>query len=123
MTDLGICTASVTVKGKGKYTGEKTLTYKIVPKAPILKASRKSDTTIKLSWTPVKGAEKYQIYYAKGGGKYKKFNAVFSDTTTVVLKSKYFQKYNCEFIVRAVTEDDGKDYYGAYSNEVKVRLK
>ena len=58
-----IGTASVTITGKGDYSGSKTLTYKIVPKKITLKVSKKSDTKAKFSWAKVKGAEIHCNYF------------------------------------------------------------
>ena len=61
---------TVTVYGKGKYTGKKVIDYKIVPgKVKVTKVSR-GKTAVKLTWSKVQGAEKYRIY-RKVGGKYK----------------------------------------------------
>lgn len=118
-----IGTASVTIKGKGKYTGEKTLTYQILPKKVSLKAYRNSKNKIVLKWDAVKGADKYQIYMAVGGGQYKKLVTVTNKSTTVTLSGAKFNKAHCEFIVRAVAAEEDGTYYGPYSEEITVRLK
>ncbi len=105
--------ATVTIKGKGKYTGSKSVTFNIVPKKVTLKAS-KGDDSVKLSWTKVTGAEKYQIYYSVNGGKYKKLTTTSKLTKTV--KGLDFSKNSYKFKVRAVAEgNDGKTYTGPYS--------
>ena len=62
---------TITVTGKGKYTGTKKLQFNIVPKKPTIKLSEKSGK-ITVSWGKITGAEKYQIYYSTDGKKYKK---------------------------------------------------
>ncbi len=114
-------TASVTIKGKGNYTGSKTLTYKIVPKKTTLKAAKKSDSKVKLSWTAVKGAEKYQIYYSTDGKTYKKLATASGSKTSVTLSGLDFKKNDYKFKIRSYGTDDGKKYYSSFSNVVTVK--
>lgn len=114
-------TASVTIKGKGNYTGSKTLTYKIVPKKTTLKAAKKSDSKVKLSWTAVKGAEKYQIYYSTDGKTYKKLATASGSKTSVTLSGLDFKKYDYKFKIRSYGTDDGKKYYSSFSKTVTVK--
>lgn len=116
-----IGTATVTITGKGKYTGTKTLTYKIVPKKTTLKAEKKSNTKVKLSWTAVSGAEKYQIYYSKNGGEYKKLGTVSGSKTSVTASKLDFKKNDYKFKIRAYTKVDGKTYYSSYSSAITVK--
>ena len=116
-----IGTASVTIKGKGNYTGEKTLTYKIVPKKTTLKATKKSNTKITLSWTEVKGAEKYQIYYSTNGGSYKKLATVSGNKTSYTTSKLDFEKNDYKFKIRSYKEVDGKKYYSSFSNVKTVK--
>lgn len=116
-----IGTASVTIKGKGDYTGTKTLTYKIVPKKTTLKAAKKSDSKVKLSWTAAKGAEKYQIYYSTDGKTYKKLATASGSKTSVTLSGLDFKKYDYKFKIRSYGTDDGKKYYSSFSKVVTVK--
>ncbi len=117
-----IGTASVTITGKGDYSGSKTLTYKIVPKKTTLKVSKKSDTKAKFSWAKVKGAEKYQIYYSTNGGKsYKKLATVSGSKTSYTSSKLDFDKYNYKFKIRSYKTVDGKKYYSSYSKVVTVK--
>ncbi len=113
--------ATVTIKGKGKYTGSKSVTFNIVPKKVTLKAS-KGDNSVKLSWTKVTGAEKYQVYYSVNGGKYKKLTTTSKLTKTV--KGLDFSKNSYKFKVRAVAEgSDGKTYAGSYSGVKTIKKR
>ena len=116
-----IGTASVTIKGKGDYTGTKTLTYKIVPKKTTLKAAKKSDSKVKLSWTAAKGAEKYQIYYSTDGKTYKKLATASGSKTSVTLSGLDFKKYDYKFKIRSYGTNDGKKYYSSFSKVVTVK--
>lgn len=117
-----IGTASVTIKGKGKYTGTKTLTYKIVPKKTTLAADKKSSSKVKLSWTAVDGAEKYQIYYsADGGNSYKKLATVSGDKTSCTVKKLDFENNDYKFKIRSYKKVDGTKYYSSFSKVVTVK--
>ena len=114
--------ATVTVKGKGSYTGEKTIEYKIVPKKTTLKVSKKSETKAAFSWTAVKGAEKYEIYCSKDGGKtYKKFKTVSGEETSYTSTKLDFKKYDYKFKIRSYGVKDSKKYYSSYSKVVTVK--
>lgn len=116
-----IGTASVTVIGKGDYTGEKTLTYKILPKKTTLSSKKIDKDTAKLWWKKTAGAEKYEIFYSKNGGQYKKLATVSSGKRTVTLSGFNFEKYSYKFKVRAYAVDDGEYYYSSLSEAVKVK--
>lgn len=116
-----IGTASVTITGKGSYTGEKTLTYKILPKKPVIKAAKTDSDTIKLTWNKTTGADKYEIYISKNGGQYKKLATTSGKRTSVTLSGFDLKKYNYKFKIRACTEDDGQYYYSPLSQAAKVK--
>ncbi len=117
-----IGTATVTIKGKGNYTGTKTLTFKIVPAKTTLKVSKKSDTKATFSWAAVKGAEKYQLYYSVDGGKtYKKYTTISGSKTSYTTSKLNFKKYDYKFKIRAYDKVDKTTYYGSYSKIVSVK--
>ncbi len=116
-----IGTATVTITGKGNYTGTKTLTYKIVPKKTTIKVTKKSDIKAKFTWTAVDGAEKYQLYYSTNGGKYKKLATVSGSKTSVTLSGLDFEKNDYKFKIRSYGTDDGTKYYSSFSKAVTVK--
>ncbi|MBQ7835253.1 MAG: hypothetical protein IJ385_05665 [Ruminiclostridium sp.] len=116
-----IGTATVTIKGKGNYTGTKTLTYKIVPKKTTLKVAKSSDTKAKFTWTAVDGAEKYQIYYSTNGGKYKKLATVSGSKTSYTSTKLDFKKNDYKFKIRSYATSDDAKYYSSYSKAVAVK--
>lgn len=77
-------TAQATVTLKGKYSGSKTLNFKIVPgKVSGIKASQ-TTSSIKLSWNKVNGAYKYAVYtYNKSTKKYTRIDTVKTNSVTV----------------------------------------
>lgn len=108
--------ATITVTGKGKYTGTKTIKFKIVPKKPEIKVSKKS-SKITVSWGEIAGAEKYQIYCSVNGGKYKR---IATTSKTSYSTSKLNVKDDLKFKVRAYTEVDDVKYYGSLSKVVAL---
>ena len=111
-----IGTASVTIKGKGKYTGSKTIKFDIVPKKPTIKVSEKNGK-ITIKWNEIDGAEKYQIYYAVDGGKYKK---LATTSKTSYSTTKLDPDDDLSFRVRARTEADDEYYYSSFSKVVEL---
>ena len=78
-------------------------------------------TKAKFSWTAVKGAEKYQIYYSTNGGKYKKLATVSGSKTSATLSGLDFKKNDYKFKIRSYDKADGKTYYSSFSKVVAVK--
>ena len=112
--NVKIGTATVTVKGKGKYSGSKKLTFKIIPGTTTLKVSQ-SGKKISLSWGKVSGATTYQLYYSVNGGKFKLLTAT---NKTSFSTSKLSTKNKYTFKVRALSKKNGKTSYGGWSKTV-----
>ena len=118
-----IGTATVTITGKGNYTGVKTLTFKINPaKVTSLKQSTSYSTAnIKMSWTKVAGAAGYEVYRGDSkNGSYKLLKTVTTNSCTnsgLKAGSKYYYK------VRAYKTVNGKKVYGAYSDAKSMLTK
>ena len=115
-------TYTVTVTFKGNYSGKKTLTFTIAPKAPTLKANA-AKKSAKLSWNKQTGATGYNVYMATSkNGKYKKIatvkNGKVSYTKTGLTKGKTYY-----FKVAAYTTSGGKTINGAYSAVKSVKVK
>ena len=114
-----IGTATITVTMKGRYTGTKTLKFKIVPAATKLKAS-KSGGKFNLSWSKVSGVDGYQIYYSTNGGStYKSAGNVSGSKTSAKLSLDTSKKH--VFKIRAYKKVNGTKYYGAWSDTVTVK--
>lgn len=108
--------ATVTITGKGNYTGTKTLTFKIVPKKVTL-TGKTSGTKEALSWKKSTGAAGYEIYYSTDGGKFRKL--------TTVKGTKYSAEMTAagtyKFKVRPYVRINGKKVYGQWSNTVSCK--
>ncbi|MCI8668815.1 MAG: fibronectin type III domain-containing protein [Lachnospiraceae bacterium] len=118
-----IGTATVTITGKGNYTGMRTLTFKINPArvTSFKQSAVYSTSTIKMSWKKVSGAAGYVVYRGTSkGGTYKLLKTVTTNScSNAGLKagSKYYYK------VRAYKTVNGKKVYGDYSESIGMSTK
>lgn len=113
-------TATVTIKGKGIYTGTKKVTFKIVKKplsteALTVKAT-KTSSKIKVSWNKAEGAEKYVVWVSKNGKDFKKYKEYSSKTTSMAIK--YNSKTEYQFAVTAYIPELGQYTNYGYSDVV-----
>ena len=109
--------ATVTITGKGKYSGTKTVTFKIIPKKTTLTV-KKTDEKYTFSWGKVSGVDKYQIYYSTDGKNYTKL-ANISSKKTSYSTTKLDESKTYSFKIRSYKKVDGKTYYSKFSKVVK----
>lgn len=107
--------ATVTINGKGNYTGTFTKAFTIKPAKAAIKSmtSGTKKLTVKISGKPsAKGASTYQIYYKqKGTSTWKKTTTTSNSKTIKKLKKgkQYYVK------VRAYKKVGNTTYYGDFS--------
>ena len=92
-----------------------------VAKVSGIAAKALGGSKVKVSWSSVTGAAKYQIAKKKKGGSYSVTTAGSSSrskTYTKLKKGKYYY-----FKVRAVKTVDGSTYYGSWSTVKKIKVK
>lgn len=107
-----IGTATVTIKGKGDYTGTIKKTFKILPAKPaISSAKRLNSTSAKLTWKKVPAATGYVVYRATGN----KWTRVGTVKTTSFTDKKAKKGTTYKYKVRAYRMVNKKNIYGAYS--------
>ena len=116
--------ATVTITGKGAYTGTVTKTFKINPKATsISKLTSPKTKQLKATFKKVSGVTGYQVTYSTS----KKFTK--STTKTVSVKTtnktvKSLKKGKTYYVkVRTYKTVGGVKYYSAYSTVKKVKIK
>ncbi|MDE6251248.1 MAG: hypothetical protein K2M78_01215 [Lachnospiraceae bacterium] len=113
--------ATVTIKGKGNYSGSVNKTFKIVPgKASIKKAVNVKGNKVKVTIKGVKGATSYKVSYRVKGAK--KWSTVTSKKTTVVL-SKLKKNKTYQIKVAATAKSGKTTYTGAESSTKSVKVK
>lgn len=117
--------ATVTVTGKGKYTGTKSVTFNIVPKKTAsLKAVSKAKKQVKLTWKRDKQATGYEIYVKKPGSKKFTLAKKITKNKTVSFTAKKLKsKKQYQYKVRAYKKVGKTTYRGAYSAVKKVKVK
>ena len=111
----------VTVKGKGKFTGTKTVYFKIKPKkASTPKLTSSAKKKLKVKWTKSAGkVTGYQIAYRVKGGKWKYVTVKSNSKTLAKLKSG--KTYQVK--VRAYKTIGGKKVYGSWSKVKSKKVK
>lgn len=109
--------ATITIKGKGNYTGKKTCTFIIVPKAigaPTL--SKRGTTYLTLNWKKNSKAAGYQIYRCEApDGTYKKIQTISSKSTITYKDTSLADGTYYYYKVRSYVVVDSKKYYSAFS--------
>ena len=96
--------------GFSQATANASVKKVTVPRPTVKTISQIDTTTLKVKWSKVKNANKYELYYKVYGGKYKKLKTLGKNTTSFTHKKlttgkKYFYK------VRAYKTVKGKKYY------------
>ena len=118
-----IGTATVTIKGKGNYSGTVSKTFKIIPKKTILKtAASPKKGQLKVTYTKQTNITGYQITYALDKSftksKASKSSAKLSKTISGLKSGKtYYVK------VRTYKTVKGTKYYSDYSAVKKIKVK
>lgn len=114
-------TATVTITGKGSYTGTKTLTFRIVPRKTSVSIDEASKSKAVLSWKKSSGAAGYEIWCSTNGESYTKLSTIKSaKTLTKTISKLNTQKNVYKFRVRPYAKVNGKTVYGSWSNIVSA---
>jgi hypothetical protein len=132
-------TATVTIRGIGKYTGTITKTFRIVPR-PVLsaKATSKKKTQATITWKKVAGAARYLIYFGvcKDGAEFKQIAAVSPGNLNYTVR-KLKKNGSYKFRIAAQKKAGGKyvticqshighfvgGKHSKYTNPKKVKVK
>lgn len=104
----------VIIQGIGKYTGSVEIPFTITMKKTSLKVKG-----TKLKWSKVYGADGYEIYCSKNGGKFKKV----SDESKTQFSIKKYKKGSYTFKIRAYARTNIGLIYGEWTDELAVVIK
>lgn len=120
--NLKVGQGSVTVTGKGRYTGTASAVFQIVPAVSrITKAVNKGQRKLVIKLKKAKGAKGYEISYATNK-KFRSAKKVKTRKLTVTLgRLKKNKTYYVR--VRAYAKAGKKTYYSSYSKVVKRKVK
>lgn len=117
--------ASCTIKGKGKYTGSKTVYFYIKPKKQtITQVTKPAKGSVKLRWKRDTQADGVQIFYALNS-KYTGKGSVTVRGNSKTAKTITGLKRNRTYYIklRSYKIANGKKLYGVCSKTVKVKTK
>ncbi len=118
-----IGTATVTVKGKGKYSGSKKVTFAINPKALSLGKLTAGKKQLTVKWKKVSGISGYQLEYGR--------KKDLSDAVQISLKKTAIKKAVSGLVskgtyyvrIRVYKKVGGKKYFSAWSKTKKITVK
>lgn len=114
--DIGV--ATITITGKSTFYGTQTVEFKIKPRQmTTVKAKKKSDDSILLSWKKDNSISGYQIYRSTAiNGKYKKLATITKQSTTTYRNTKLTNGQCYYYKIRSYKTVNGKKWYGAFSD-------
>ncbi|MFD1403152.1 fibronectin type III domain-containing protein [Robinsoniella peoriensis] len=107
--------------GKTVYSKYKIVTIKAVPQSPTIKA-RELKGNIRVTWKKESSAVTGYRIYRKTGKKWSRIGDVNGKTTRFTDK-KVKKGKTYTYKVRVYKKANGKNVYGKYSNEIKVKVK
>ena len=108
--------ATVTITGKGNYTGKKTVKFDIVPKAVKLSSLTAGKKELTIKWSKGSGITGYEIEYSlKKDFKDKDTVTIKKAATTKTVLKKLQAKKTYYVRIRAYKTVNGKKYYSAWS--------
>jgi hypothetical protein len=116
--------STVTITGKGNYTGTKKLSKIVYPnKVKSLSSTDRTTSSFTLKWASMsdQGVTGYKIYKCDSKGNNQKYYKTIKSNSGKV--SGYSAGEYAYLKVRAYVTVDGKDYYGDYSKVYKTTSK
>lgn len=107
----------------GKYTSGYSYGYAVhlLEKVTEVNMSYNEDThVVSLSWAPVEGADRYEIYRKPEGGSYEKLTLInglnyYEDTTAIDVKHYYY-------MIRALGYQNSVTQYGSFSDAIEAEV-
>ncbi len=117
--NTSIGTGRITIKGTGNYTGTKTVSFKIVPKAiSNVNLTKKTTSSLTLSWSKMNNVTGYKIYkYNPSSNSYEILKTISNNSTTSYTDESLDSASVYSYKVRAYSKDSsGNYYYGRYSD-------
>ena len=116
-SNVTIGKGTVTIVGKGDYTGVKVLEFKILPKSTSVSKAKAGKRSVKVTYKKVSSAQKvsaYQVRYrVKGTSSWKTVKVSASKSSVTVKKLKKGKAYQVQ--VRSYKTVSGVAYYSAWS--------
>ena len=121
--NVNIGTATVTLTGKGSYSGQRRVSFKILPKGTRFKSTQRTGNKVALTWTPLEeDSDGYQIQYSTSSN----FPSDSSKTLQMMRgeNSKYTlslpSSSNYYVRIRSFIKNGGSMIYSKWSSAVSV---
>ena len=105
----------------GAYSDE--FTVAVMPESTKISVNSSRAGRADVSWDAVSGAAGYQIWMQGSGGEYNLVKSIEDGNTDSYVKYDLKSGSTYKFRVRAYTQVGEKKTFGAYSNEVSVKVK
>lgn len=123
--NISVGTAKILIKGTGNYTGEKTITFKIIPKKiSKVSLSKKTTNSLTLSWNKLDDVTGYKIYkYDSKSENYEYLKTIKGASTTSFTDSNLTDATVYKYKVRGYKTVDGNAYNGFISNSFAESTK
>lgn len=123
--NISVGTAKILIKGTGNYTGEKTITFKIIPKKiSKVSLSKKTTNSLTLSWNKLDDVTGYKIYkYDSKSEDYEYLKTIKGASTTSFTDSNLTDATVYKYKVRGYKTVDGNAYNGFISNSFAESTK
>jgi hypothetical protein len=126
--NTGIGKATVTVTGKGQYTGTKTIAFTILPTKIAVKKATAGKKKIKVTWQKAKAAQKiskYQVRYrVKGTSKWKTKTVSANAKSLTIKKLKKGKTYQIQIAAYKIINSGASKgtYRGAWSKAKAIKI-
>lgn len=120
--NLQIGKASVVIRGMGKFTGKKTITFKIVPQTPKIQKLKKNKKSFVITYSSGKMVHGYQMEVSTASS----FAA--KKTQKYILNGNRFEAFGLKkgtyyIRVKAYYSKKGKRYESGYTSKRKIKIK
>lgn len=116
--------ATVTIQGKGKYSGTVKKTFRIIPNKMNRVSAGYQSGKIRVSWKKNTQVDGYEICHANNRIFIRaKKNVISKNSITTRNITGYRKGNNCYVKIRSFKWIDGKKYYGKYSAVKAVRCR
>lgn len=123
--NISVGTAKILIKGTGNYTGEKTITFKIIPKKiSKVSLSKKTTNSLTSSWNKLDDVTGYKIYkYDSKSEDYEYLKTIKGASTTSFTDSNLTDATVYKYKVRGYKTVDGNAYNDFISNSFAESTK
>ena len=116
--------ATVTIKGKGNNKGEKTATFKILPKPVELSSLKAGKKSLTAKWKKGSKIDGYEIQYSLKSNFKSAKKIEISGAGTKKAEINSLKKKKTYYVrIRTYKEADGKKYYSEWSDPMEQKTK